>query len=105
MSNAQLRSRVTSGSLIPVGNDTFRLPGASTGALAEPRVLMLDVGGDVWASAPTAAALHGFDGFRLAAPFDVTIMRGRDVQRIGQRIHTTTRLELIDRAAVGRIRY
>jgi hypothetical protein len=103
MSNAQLRSRVTSGSLIQVGNDTFRLPGASTGALAELRALMLDVGGDVWASGPTAAALHGFDGFRLAAPFDVTILRGRDVQRIGHRVHTTTRLELIDRGAVGQI--
>jgi very-short-patch-repair endonuclease len=64
---------------------------------------MLDIGGDVWASGPTAAAPHGFDRFTLRAPFDVTIMRGRDVQRIGHRVHTTTRLELIDRAVVGTV--
>jgi very-short-patch-repair endonuclease len=103
VSNAQLRSRVTSGSLIQVGTDTFRLPGAPVSAVSELRALMLDIGGDVWASGPTAAALHGFDGFTLRAPFDVTIMRGRDVQRIGHRVHTTTRLELIDRAVVGRV--
>ena len=103
VSNPQLRSRVTSGSLIQVGTDTFRLPGAPVSALSELRALMLDIGGDVWASGPTAAALHGFDGFTLRAPFDVTIMRGRDVQRIGHRVHTTTRLELIDRAVVGTV--
>ncbi len=101
VSNAQLRSRVTSGSLIQVGTDTFRLPGAPLDAVGELRALMLDIGGEVWASGPTAAALHGFDGFVLKAPFDVMIMRGRDVQRIGHRIHTTTRLELIDRAVLG----
>jgi len=103
VTNAQLRSRVSSGSLIQVGTDTFRLPGAPTSASAELRALMLDVGGEVWASGPTAAALHGFDGYRLEAPFDVTIMRGRDVQRIGHRVHTTTRLELIDRAVLGQV--
>lgn len=100
VSNAQLRSRVSSGSLLQVGTDTFRLPGASTDARAELLALMLDIGGEVWASGPTAAALHGFDGFRLKAPFDVTILRGRDVKRVGHRIHTTSSLDLIDRAAV-----
>lgn len=100
VSNAQLRSRVSSGSLLQVGTDTFRLPGAPTDAHAELLALMLDIGGEVWASGPTAAALHGFDGFRLKAPFDVTILRGRDVKRVGHRIHTTSSLDLIDRAAV-----
>jgi hypothetical protein len=103
VTNAQLRSRVTSGSLVQVGTDTFRLPGAPMNAVSELRALMLDIGGEVWASGPTAAALHGFDGFGLRPPFDVTIMRGRDVQRIGHRVHTTTRLELIDRAMVDRV--
>ena len=62
---------------------------------------MLDIGGEVWASWPTAAALHGFDGYRLAPPFDVTILRDRDVQRIGHRVHTTSSLPLIDRSVVG----
>ena len=60
MSNAQLRSRVSSGSLLQVGVDTYRLPGAPTGALADLHALMLDIGGEVWASGPTAAALHEF---------------------------------------------
>jgi very-short-patch-repair endonuclease len=100
VSNAQLRSRVSSGSLVQVGVDTYRLPGAPTGALAELHALMLDIGGDVWASGPTAAALHGFDGFRLRPPFDVTILRNRNVRRLGHRVHSTVSLDLIDRAVV-----
>jgi hypothetical protein len=103
VTNAQLRSRVSSGSLLQVGTDTFRLPGAPTTEIAELRALMLDIGGEVWASGPTAAALHGFDGYRLKAPFDVTILRGRDVKRVGHRIHTTARLDLIDRAVVDEV--
>jgi very-short-patch-repair endonuclease len=76
------------------------LPGAPTDARAELLALMIDIGGEVWASGPTAAALHGFDGFRLKPPFDVTILRGRDVKRVGHRIHTTASLDLIDRAVV-----
>lgn len=100
VTNAQLRSRVTSGSLLQVGTGTFRLPGAPTDAHAQLLALMLDVGGKVWASGPTAAALHGFDGFRLKPPFDITILRGRDVKRAGHRIHTTATLERIDCAVV-----
>jgi very-short-patch-repair endonuclease len=100
LSNAQLRNRVSSGSLLQVGNDTFRFPGAPADAVAELRALMLDIGGDVWASGPTAAALHGFDGFRLRPPFDVLILRDRNVRRLGHRVHTTTSLDLIDRGVV-----
>ncbi len=103
MTNAQLRNRVSSGSLLQVGTDTFRLPGAPAGARAELRALMLDIGGDVWASGPTAAALHGFDGYRLKPPFDVTITRDRNVRRLGHRIHSTTSLDLIDRSMVDDI--
>lgn len=100
VSNAQLRNRVSSGSLLQVGTDTFRLPGAPITTLADLRALMIDIGGEVWASGPTAAALHGFDGYRLRAPFDVTIARGRDVQRIGHRVHTARRVDLIDRFVI-----
>ena len=100
VTNAQLRNRVSSGSLLQVGTDTFRLPGAPSSSLADLRALMLDIGGEVWASGPTAAALHDFDGYRLKPPFDVTILRGRDVKRMGHRIHTTASLDLIDRAVV-----
>ena len=100
VSNAQLRSRVSSGSLLQVGTDTFRLPGAPASTIADLRALMLDIGGEVWASGPTAAALHGFDGYRLRPPFDVAIPRERNVRRLGHRVHTTARLDLIDRAMV-----
>ena len=103
VTNAQLRSRVTSGSLLQVGTDTFRLPGAPTTAHVELLALIIDIGGEVWASGPTAAALHGFDGYRLQPPFDVTILRGRDVKRVGHRVHTTSSLDLIDRAVVAEI--
>jgi hypothetical protein len=67
------------------------------------RSLLADLGGGAFASGPTAAALHGFDGFRLAPPFDITLLRSRNMRRIGHRIHTTTELELIDRAEVQRV--
>jgi len=100
VSDDQLRNRVQSGSLLKVGIHTYRLPGAPSDELAELRALMLDLGGAVFASGRTAAALHGFDGFALSPPFDVTILRGRNVRRIGHRIHTTTSLDRIDRARV-----
>lgn len=100
----QLRNRVTSGSLLKAGTNIYRLPGADTQELPALRALMMDIGGEVYASGRTAAALHGFDGFSLKAPFDVTIMRGRDVKRIGHRVHTTTRLDLIDRCSIGGVR-
>jgi hypothetical protein len=100
----QLRSRVMSGSLLKVGTNMYRLPGADARALPALRALMMDIGGDVYASGHTAAALHGFDGYSLKAPFDVTIMRGRDVKRVGHRVHTTTRLDLIDRCSIGDVR-
>lgn len=100
----QLRSRVKSGSLLKAGTNTYRLPGADTRELPALQALMMDIGGDVYASGTTAAALHGFDGYSLKAPFDVTIMRGRDVKRIGHRVHTTTRIDLIDRCTIGDLR-
>ena len=61
---------------------------------------MVDCGSDVRVSGPTAAALHGLDGFRLRPPFHVVVPRGRNVQRARHRIHTTSELPLIDRATV-----
>jgi len=103
-SDDQLRRRVQSGTLLPIGRQTFRLPGAAVSAETELRALLLDIGGQVWASGSTAAALLGFDGFRLGAPFDVTVLRGRNIQRVGHHVHTTTALDLIDRATVDGVR-
>lgn len=100
ITDGQLRRRVSSGILQQSGPHAFRLAGVPPRVFAELRALVTDVGGDVFASGPTAAALHGFDGFVLRAPFDVTILRGRHLQRIGHRVHTTTTLDLIDRCNV-----
>lgn len=43
----------------------------------------------------TAAALHEFDGFDLRPPFHILVPRGRNIQRIGHRVHLSN---LIDRA-------
>lgn len=88
-STSQLRHRVRSGVLEQIGTNVFRFPGAPMGPGAQLHALVLDVGGDVWVAGPTAAALYGFDRFELAPPFHLTIRRGRDVQRVRHRIHTT----------------
>lgn len=89
-----------SGTLVQTGPHTFRLFGAPDTPIAALTALLADLGEDAFASGPTAAALHGFDGFRLVPPFDVTLLRNRNMRRIGHRIHTTATLPLIDRAVV-----
>jgi hypothetical protein len=53
---------------------------------------------DCWASGPTAAALHGFDGYVLRPPFHITIERGHNLRRIGHHVHTTNAIDRLDRA-------
>jgi hypothetical protein len=65
--------------------------------LAELMALVLDCGEGAVVSGPTAAALHGFDGFGLGPPFHVTVPRGRFVDRPPHVIHTTTELPPQDR--------
>jgi len=101
ITDKQLRSRVSSGFLRQTGPHTFELAGSPRTPEAELRALIADLGDEAFACGPTAAALHGFDGFRLRPPFDVVVTRGRNMRRIGHRVHTTTRLDLIDRTLVG----
>ena len=89
-----------SGTLVQTGPHTFKLFGASDTPISRLTALLADLGRDTFASGPTAAALHGFDGFELVEPFDVTTPRDHNMRRIGHRIHTTTELPLIDRAVV-----
>ena len=100
ITDSQLRSRVSSGILDQYGPNSFRLAGVAPDAFADLRALVTDLAGEVFVSGRSAAALHGFDGYRLGPPFDVTIVRGRHLQRVGHRIHTTTELDLIDRCHV-----
>lgn len=103
ITDLQLRGRVQSGLLEQIGPNAFRLPGAPPGVLADLRALVLDVGPPVWAAERTAAALHGFDGFTLRKPLHLTVLRDRNVRRIGTVIHTAIELPPIDREEVDGI--
>jgi len=54
------------------------------------------LGDSARACGPTAAALEEFDGYRLTTPFHLLTLRGRNLQRVGHHIHTTTVLPPID---------
>lgn len=103
VTDRQLRSRVQSGTLIQTGPHTFRPYGGPDTPIGHLRALIADLGDAAYASGSTAAALHGFDGHHLGAPFDITVLRNRNVRRIGHRIHTSTELDLVDRATVQKV--
>ncbi len=97
LTTKQLRRRVAEGSLERVGSHTLRGAFVEPSFLAELAALVLDCGESAVVSGPTAAAIHGLDGFALCRPFHVTIPRGRLVERPPHSIHTTTELPLEDR--------
>ena len=100
MSPDQLRRRVQSGILDQVLPHTYRSPFSATSARADLATLVLDCGPETFVSGPSAAALHRLDGFTLKAPFHVTVLRGRNVQRAHHVVHTTTELPIVDRTTV-----
>jgi hypothetical protein len=104
ISPANRRRDIGTGALERIGVHTYRSTFATPSPMADVAALLLDCGGEAFACGPTAAALHGFDGFRLKPPFHVTVHRGRNVQRAHHHVHTTTQLELIDRATVSGVR-
>ncbi|MEO6652202.1 MAG: type IV toxin-antitoxin system AbiEi family antitoxin domain-containing protein [Ilumatobacteraceae bacterium] len=99
-SRSELRRQIQSGVLEQTGAHTFRSPLQPVDMMHDLGGLLVDCGPEAWASGPTAAALHGMDGYTLRPPFHVTVMRGRNVQRARHRIHTTTFLPPIDRCIV-----
>ncbi len=65
--------------------------------------LIESIGPPCFASGPTAAALHRFDGFVLRRPFDVIVDRGRQAHRAAHNVHTTTELGSLDVTSLGGI--
>ena len=61
------------------------------------RRVVADVGGECWVCGPTAAAVHGLDGFALRRPFHLLLPRSRNVRRAGVSFHTTMVIPPIDR--------
>lgn len=100
VTNAMLRSRTQSGHLDQVGVRTFASSYRKATPLGDLHALLMDIGDPVWACGPTAAALHGFDGYPLEAPFHLVTLRDRNVRRIGHLVHSAASLELIDRCIV-----
>jgi uncharacterized protein DUF559 len=96
----QRRGLVDRGTLERVGTNVLRSPFVASTPLADLAVFVLDCGEGAVASGPTALALHGFDGFELAAPWHVTVPRGRLVRRPDHHIHTTIELDPVDRTLV-----
>lgn len=103
LSNRQLRSRVRSGMLEQTGPNAFRVAGAPSTSMSRLSALLLDVGDPVVAGGPTAAALHGFDGFELTEPFHLLMPADRNVRRNGAVIHRSERFPAIDLCAVGQV--
>ncbi len=101
MSDFQLSNRVKSGFLQRCGPHTFSVAGNPSSPKAALRALMLDVGEPCWVSGPTAAALHGFDGFALRKPYHLLVERDRNVRRMGALVHSTVVLDPIDREQIG----
>lgn len=97
LSKKQLRRRIDEGLLERAGAHVLRGTFGDTSALADVAALVLDCGDGAVASGPTAAALHGFDGFALRPPHHLTVERGRSIDRPPHVIHTTTELPPGDR--------
>ena len=57
---------------------------------------MASVGPPCWISGPTAAALLGFDGFRLRSPFHLTVPATRHLHRGLHLVHRATEIPRID---------
>lgn len=100
LSDRQLRRRVQSGTLVQTGPNGFRYPGSPTTPMSELRALVLDVGEPVLVSGMSAAALHGFDGFRLRRPYHLLVPAGRHLCRTNVRLHRTDTIDPIDRCQV-----
>jgi hypothetical protein len=62
--------------------------------------LISSVAAPCWAYGPSAAALHGFDDFRLEPPFHIAIPRGRSAYRVGHVVHRARDIARIDVTAV-----
>jgi hypothetical protein len=90
----QVRHRIRTGALDRVGVHVVRSPFAERTPLNDLAALVLDSGPASLVAGPTAAALHGCDGFALSAPFHIAVPRGRYVRRPPHYIHTADRATL-----------
>ena len=103
ISARQLRRRAQVGWIDQVGANGFVLASERRTKTVDLEASIAEIGSECWASGATAAALHGFDGYELRRPFHVTVMRGRNIERAGVRVHTTKEMPRIDRSVMNGI--
>ena len=103
ISDRQLRHRVATGVLERVGPNAFRFAGAPCAPIDALSALLADIGDPAYAAGPTAAALHGIDGFDLRRPFHVVVPRQRNSRRVGSVVHTSKVLRPVDLDVVRRV--
>jgi Protein of unknown function (DUF559) len=102
MTRRQLAQRVSSGRLERLGASVFRVAGSPPTWEQQLVAAVLDLGPTALVSHRAAAALHGFDGYERR-PVEVTMPRsGRGVSQQWT-VHTTRRLDAIDRVRVGEL--
>jgi hypothetical protein len=104
LTNRRIRQRVTERVLERAGPHVLRSPFVDRTPLGDLSALLLGIGADAVASGTTALALHEFEGFTLGAPFHITTLRGRNIERPPHHIHTTIDLPAGDCTLVHGIR-
>lgn len=98
LSKDQVRGRVENGFFERFGANGLRVAGAPFDLRMQLKHVLLDIGEPVCVAGETAAAIYGFEGFRLALPFHVLMLRDRNVKRPGVKTHRTQNLALVDQA-------
>jgi very-short-patch-repair endonuclease len=99
----QVYRRVRSGRFERLGHHVLRLAGAPVTWEQQLMAGLLDLGGDSVVSHRAAAAVHGFDGFD-PGPIEFLLGRQRRGTGAGWQVHTTIRLERIDRVETNGFR-
>ncbi|MEI8238527.1 MAG: hypothetical protein WCI22_03840 [Actinomycetota bacterium] len=95
-----LRGWIKSGLLDRFGVRTLRSSTSPFEDVDDAAAMLIDIQPRAWLSHPTAAALLGFDGARLEAPYHAILQRGDYVTRAGLIVHTSSYMPLSDRVFV-----
>jgi hypothetical protein len=96
----QVRRRVANEEWITLAPGVWRLAGVPTSWEMQLHAGLAWLGPTAVVCGAAAAALHGFDGF-LPGPVEFLVPRTQRWRRGPFVVHTTDRLELIDRASAG----
>jgi len=97
----QIEHRVRTGRLERIGVHVLRIAGSPASWEQQLVAGLLDLGPGAVVSRRAAAALHGFEGFPPGA-VEFTVPRQRRNAGVGWQVHSTLRLDPVDRAIVGR---